>query len=50
MGLMTPTRKNLLLQNHGGDQEPHKVVVPAKRRIRRWKGEEEKDKKNNFFA
>jgi hypothetical protein len=30
MGLTIPTRKNLLLWNHGGGQDPHRVVVPVK--------------------
>jgi hypothetical protein len=33
MGLMTPPVKNLLLGNHAGGQDPHKVVASAKKKI-----------------
>jgi hypothetical protein len=29
---MTPPLKNLLLQNHGGGQDPHRVAVPVKKK------------------
>jgi hypothetical protein len=33
MGLITPPQKNVLLQNHGRGKDPHRVVVPVKKKI-----------------
>jgi hypothetical protein len=37
VGLTIPPRKNLLLRNHGGGQDPHRVVAPVKKMICRLK-------------
>jgi hypothetical protein len=29
---MTPPRKSLLLKNHGGGQNPHRVIAPVKKK------------------
>jgi hypothetical protein len=30
--LTTPPQKNVLLRNHGGGQDPHRVVAPVKKK------------------
>jgi hypothetical protein len=37
VGLMTPPGKKLLLWNHGGDQDPHRVVAPVKKKKKKKK-------------
>jgi hypothetical protein len=32
VGLTTPPRNNLLLRNHEGGQDPHRVVPPVKKK------------------
>jgi hypothetical protein len=34
VGLITPTPKKLLLRNHGGGQNPHRVAAPVKKKYK----------------
>jgi hypothetical protein len=35
MGLMALTQKNVLLENHGVGQDPHRIVVSIKKKNRK---------------